>query len=149
MTKNIRWHSAYGFFIDIMPEIHTVKGTFFLPLNLISTRINWTGVLLDDKGAFDLAFIINWDTKKSNSYTAFNGKINNEGNLHLDWLLSSEDLSSALTTSTIGSSILTNNNNTGLKTDYSESQHFPYPSELQNTPLTTDLFHFNKSSLFL
>lgn len=147
MITNNRWFSPHGFFIDISPEIHIVNGKFFLPVHLASVAFEWNGISLENEENYDLAFIINWEIKRSNSYTAFNGKINNEGNLLLDWLLSSEDLNSNKITNTPGSSILTKHN-PELKPKHLESQPFPYPSELQYTPVPTNLLQLNKSALF-
>lgn len=131
MQTKERWFSTHGFIIEITPAIQTVAGKFFLPSNLTSNSFDLSGIVTKTEEAYNLAFIINWKMKRSNSYTAFNGKINDKGNLLLNWLLSSEDLNSNKRINSLGSSTLTRNYSE-LKTNQLDSLPMPFPTELRN-----------------
>lgn len=139
MILNKRWYSSEGFILEIDSNIYTVNGKLFLPENFYSIDFDFCGIVSDNNEKHEVAFVINWNTQYSISYTAFNGKINNEGNLLLNWLLSSQSLNSTTKKSVSGSSTLFRSVSR-LKTNQEVSPSLPYPLELQNTCVSSKEF---------
>lgn len=139
MTLNNRWHSPEGYILEFNSDTYTMRGKLYLPENSYSKDCDFCGVVSEDERNHEIAFIINWKTKNSISYTAFQGKITNEGTLLLDWLLSSQGLNSNKRESASGSSILTRSIS-NLNTNQESSPSLPYPLELQNVHISSELF---------
>lgn len=139
MTLNNRWYSPEGYILEFDSETYTMRGKLYLPEYSYSKDCDFCGIVYEDERNYEIAFIINWKTKDSISYTAFQGKINNEGTLLLDWLLSSQDLNLNNTKKVLGSSILTRSIS-NLDTNQKSSPYLPYPSELQNTNISSEIF---------
>ena len=136
MILNKRWYSHEGFILELDSDVHTMYGKLYLPENSYSKDCDLCGIVSGDEGKHEIAFIINWKTKNSTSYTAFKGKINNEGNLLLNWLLSSQDLNSSKRECASGSSILFRSVS-GVKANQEASPSLPYPVELQDIPISS------------
>ena len=148
MILNKRWYSPEGFILELNLNTHTMRGKLYLPKNFSSKDSDLSGIVFEDEKNHEVAFIINWDTKNSISYTAFKGKINHEGTLLLDWLLSSHGLNSNNRESVSGSSIL-KRCISELKPSQKISPSLPYPLELQCTPLSSEIFPFELQSNLL
>jgi hypothetical protein len=142
MIINKRWYSPEGLILELSPNVHTLYGKLYLPENFYSRECDFFGIISENEEKHEVAFVINWKTIGSISFTAFTGKVNKEGNLLLDWLLSSQGLNTNKIESVSGSSILSRSTSR-IKPNQEFSPSLPYPLELQSTPLSSDSFSPN------
>jgi hypothetical protein len=139
MTLYNRWYSSESYILEFNFDTYTMRGKLYLPENSYSKDYDFCGVVSEDERNHEIAFIINWKAKNLISYTAFQGKINNEGTLLLNWLLSSQSLNSNKRESVSGSSIFTRSVS-NLNTNQESSPSLPYPIEFQNTHISSNIF---------
>lgn len=139
MILNNRWYSPEGYILELNSGVHFIYGKFHLPKDFYYKDCDFCGIVSGDEKNYEIAFVINWKTKSSISYTAFKGTIDHEGNLLLNWLLSSQNLNSNKRKNVPGSSIL-RRSISALKPCQKTSPSLPYPLELQSTPPSSELF---------
>lgn len=105
MIQTEKWYSSEGFVLDIKSGVFSVPENFYHPAALPLKETKYNVIIIFSKNNNNLAFIVDWKLEGTNAFTAFEGKIDQKGNLLLNWFFTSEDIISKERSDYSGASI--------------------------------------------